>query len=368
MRLLALLLLLWSSHALSHRPSDAFLDLEVDGAIVSGHWQLALRDLPVLLEVDRNKDQQLSWGELEGSQAELISLLSSRLRLQGDGKACPMLFTDLLVNERLDGPYAWIRVEARCPEPVENLEVQYSLLFERDPSHRGLLSLRAGEYGHAAAFGPDNQTQSFALRELDGLGVLIAFFKEGVHHIWIGLDHILFLLALLLPCVLIYRDSGWVPQPALKPVLWRVTGIVTAFTVAHSITLALAAWKLVVLPSALVESVIALSVMVAALNNVRPRFVHGRWGLAFAFGLIHGFGFASVMSEVTLPQQTSIAALAGFNLGVEIGQLLIVFLAIGLAFPIRHTAFYRIAILQLGSIAVALIAAVWLAQRSGLVA
>jgi len=134
--------------------------------------------------------------------------------------------------------------------------------------------------------------------------------------------------------------------------------------VAHSITLSLAALGVVSLPSRLVESAIAASVVLAALNNVRPVVYGGRWVLAFAFGLIHGFGFASVLTDLGLPQGSLLLALVAFNVGVEVGQLAIVAVFLPIAYALRDTRFYRHAILTGGSVLVAVLAALWLVERA----
>jgi len=133
--------------------------------------------------------------------------------------------------------------------------------------------------------------------------------------------------------------------------------------VAHSITLSLAALGIVALPSRLVESAIAASVVVAALNNLKPVVEGRRWLVAFGFGLIHGFGFASVLTELGLPRDTLVLALVGFNLGVECGQLAIVALFLPLAYSLRASRFYRRTVMLGGSLAIAGIAGIWLAER-----
>ena len=140
--------------------------------------------------------------------------------------------------------------------------------------------------------------------------------------------------------------------------------VVTAFTVAHSITLSLAALGVVSLPSRWVESAIALSVVLAALNNIRPVVYGKRWVIAFCFGLIHGFGFASVLADLGLPQESLLIALVAFNLGVELGQLVIVGVFLPIAFTLRATAFYQRVLVVYGSAAIALIASLWLVQRA----
>jgi hypothetical protein len=185
-----------------------------------------------------------------------------------------------------------------------------------------------------------------------------------VWHIWIGIDHILFLLSLLLPAVLIGSARGWAPAERFAPAFWDVFKIVTSFTVAHSITLSLAALSVISLPTRLTETAIALSVFLAALNNIWP-VVHGRrWMVAFGFGLIHGFGFASVLTDLGLPQDALLTALVGFNLGVEAGQLAIVSVFLPVAYGMRRTVLYRKIIFIGGSAIIALVAAAWMAERA----
>ena len=140
--------------------------------------------------------------------------------------------------------------------------------------------------------------------------------------------------------------------------------IVTAFTVAHSITLTLATLEVVSLPSRWVEATIAASVVLAALNNLRPVFRGRRWTMAFGFGLVHGFGFASVLADLGLPRDALALALVGFNLGVEAGQLAIVAAFLPLAFALRRSVFYRRVVLWGGSLAIAAIAAAWFVERA----
>ena len=190
--------------------------------------------------------------------------------------------------------------------------------------------------------------------------------REGVWHIWIGLDHILFLLSLLLPSVLVWQAAKqkWHAVDRFGEAFVDVLKVVTAFTIAHSITLSLAALGVVDLPSRWVESVIAASIVVAALNNLWPRVVGRLWMVAFGFGLVHGFGFASVLADLGLPQDALVIALVGFNIGVELGQLAIVIVFLPLAFALRRTALYRRWVMVGGSAVIALLAAVWFVERA----
>jgi hypothetical protein len=190
------------------------------------------------------------------------------------------------------------------------------------------------------------------------------YLKTGVWHIWSGIDHLLFLLSLLLPAVLKRRNHQWEAVPLAKPAFVNILKVVTAFTVAHSITLSLAAFDVVRLPSRLTESVIAASIIVAALNNIFPKVTEGRWRIAFAFGLLHGFGFASVLADMGLPPGARVVSLVAFNLGVELGQLAVVLAVMPLAYTVRASTFYRRTVMQWGSSAIAGLALVWLVQRA----
>jgi hypothetical protein len=187
--------------------------------------------------------------------------------------------------------------------------------------------------------------------------------QTGVWHIWSGIDHLLFLLSLLLPAVLKRQGRQWEAVPFAKPAFINILKVVTAFTLAHSITLSLAAFDVVRLPSRLTESIIAASIIVAALNNIAPHVTEGRWRIAFAFGLLHGFGFASVLSDMGLPPGARVVSLVAFNLGVEIGQLAVVLAIMPLAYAMRASVFYRRTVMQWGSSAIATLALVWFVQR-----
>ncbi|MGQ0697992.1 MAG: HupE/UreJ family protein [Panacagrimonas sp.] len=368
MRWLPGLLLLWSATASAHRPSDAYLTLVVEQDRMLGQWEIALRDVAALVPLDTNADRQLSWGELRGAQAQLSQVLVDSLHLQGDKNACQVTITDLLVNDRIDGRYAWFAVQIQCAETPRALDIDYRLLSALDPTHRGILVLSADAATHSAVLDPNAGPRHFELKKPSAWTAFRDYLKEGIWHIWIGYDHILFLLALLLPAVLRYEHGRWSGVPRLMPALKNVVTVVTAFTLAHSVTLTLAALGWVRLPGMLVETAIAVSVLLAALNNLRPVVQDARWVVAFGFGLIHGFGFASVLGELGLPEGARLVALVAFNLGVEVGQLAIVAVAVPIFFALRNTGFYRSGVRIAGSSVVAALAALWIAQRTGLLA
>ncbi len=382
-RLLKPLALLWllalASTAQAHKPSDSYLTLSVDRAEITGRWDIALRDLDFALTLDADGDGAITWGEVRQRHGDIAAYAAARLKLSADGTPCTLQFSTQLVDEHTDGAYTVLPLRAACGAAapagaIKNLALHYTLFADLDPQHRGLLKLASQGQTRTAILGPQAAQQSFTLAEIGALQQFTAYLRDGVWHIWIGFDHILFLVSLLLPAVGLWGlQSGagahppaarlWQPVPRFSVAFWDVLRIVTAFTVAHSITLSLAVLGVVTLPSRLVESAIAASVVLAALNNVWPLVRGRRWVVAFLFGLVHGFGFASVLADLGLPQGALALALVGFNVGVELGQLAIVLVFLPLAYALRRTAFYRRVVLLGGSLLTAALAAVWLAER-----
>jgi len=366
MRLLSLLalLLFLPGAAQAHKPSDSYLALRADGDRITGQWDIALRDLEYAIGLDTDGDGAITWGELRAGHAAIESYALTRLKLTQAGRECSKQATGHLVDTHSDGAYAVLAFEAECAAGADaGVEVEYSLFFDLDPTHRGLLRWEAAGRTVTAVLGPDSAKFRPATEAASPLSQFLSYGKEGVWHIWIGIDHVLFVVSLLLPAVYVPARRGWAPVERFMPAFWDVVKVVTAFTVAHSITLSLAALAIISLPARLTETAIAFSVMLAALNNIWP-VVHGRrWIVAFGFGLIHGFGFASVLADLGLPQDALLLALVGFNLGVEAGQLLIVAALVPLAYAVRRSGFYRQVIFVPGSAVIALVALGWMIER-----
>jgi hypothetical protein len=358
--LLAALALLGAAPAQAHKPSDSYLLLEVSGRQVSGQWDIALRDLDFALGLDADGDGNLTWDEIRRRHAAIAAYALARLELAtGDGP-CTLAAGEQLVDRHTDGAYSVLRFDAICPGPVAALTVAYRLFADIDPQHRGLARVVHGAHTVAAIFGPDHARQTLQLQAPGHIAQLADYAREGVWHIWIGFDHILFLLSLLLPAVLV--PSAPTAQ-ALKIASIDVLKVVTAFTLAHSLTLTLASLHLLALPARWVESAIAASVAAAAMNNLVPLFRGHRPAVAFAFGLVHGMGFAGVLADLGLPRSSLALSLFGFNAGVELGQLAIVAAFLPLAFLLRSTRLYRW-ILRTGSALIVVVALLWLVERA----
>jgi hypothetical protein len=363
-RRLLLFILLLGAHVgvWAHKASDSYLVIDAQGAAVVAQWDIALRDIDFAIGLDGDGNGEITWGELRSRQAALAAWALSRLEVHRGGP-CPLTLGALQVDTHTDGGYAVLQLAGTCPASSGDLRLGYRLLFELDSLHRGLLRLNLDGTTHTTVLSPTSGEPRFGPEAVSRLAQFRQYLLEGIWHIWIGFDHILFLLALLLPAVLVHADRRW-QGVARFGAAWReVLWVVTSFTAAHSITLSLAALEVIALPSRLVESAIALSVMLAAANNLYPVVAQRRWVVAFGFGLIHGFGFASVLTELGLPADALLLSLVGFNLGVEVGQLAIVAGFLPLAYALRHTAFYRRGVFVWGSLLTLLVATIWLVER-----
>lgn len=369
-RVLVLFFCMTAFHCHAHKLSDAYLQLESTNGTLAGQWDIALRDLEDAIGLDENGDHAITWGEVRARHDLIANYALQHLKVAAAGHAVELHPENQLIDEHSDGAYLVLRFHGELPADLKKLSIRYDLMFDIDPQHRGLLQLRQGDHVQTAVFSPEKSEQTLNLTTPSSFHQFSTFVQEGVHHIWIGIDHILFLLALLLPAVF-WRSEDETGETApekniglFRPSMRRVIKLVTAFTIAHSLTLSLATFNLVSLPSRLVESIIAASVVVVAVNNLWPFFRDRATWVVFVFGLVHGFGFASVLRDLGLPPGSMALSLFGFNLGVEMGQLTVVALFLPVAFLLRDTRFYRQFVFIGGSAVIALVASGWLAERA----
>jgi hypothetical protein len=352
--LLIATLLAWAP-AGAHKASDAYLQLDAGEPGLALRWDIALRDLDAAIALDADDDGRLTWGEVRAAWPRIDAYALPRLQIDG----CPLRIVGRSLERRGDGAYAALQLASDCVVASALPTIRYSLLREVDPTHRGIA--RIGRAGQASVVRLLEPSELVAMPSADHL----EFLRDGVRHILTGYDHVLFLLCLLLPAVMRRMPGGgWQPVERLSQAVLPVVGIVSAFTLAHSITLGLAAAKLVSLPAALIEPAIAVTIVLAALDNIRPVFPVRRVVVTFCFGLIHGFGFAGVLGELNLPASQFAWALLEFNLGLELGQLAIVVLATAVLFALRARPAYRPIVVRGGSLVAIGVGVLWLVERT----
>ena len=360
--------------AAAHKSGESYVYLDVFDSTIEGELHYPVEELNDVLGVNipNDPDEALDWA---GTNAGLILDYSAdHFAMAGvDGSEWPIVYGELDSLDGRDGAYliATFEVDQEFAESPRQFVVTYDAIVHARSDRAALLAIAtdfgSGTFKNEAdmllRFSADNPTQTVDLGDTSFWKGMTAVIDLGVEHIRIGADHILFIVALVLPSVLVFsRGPGWEPSPRVGSSLWRVLKIVTMFTVAHSITLTLGGLGIIELPSALVESVIAISIILAALHNIRPVLVNREWIIAFGFGLIHGFGFAGLLADLGLTQSRRLVSLFGFNLGIEIGQAVIILLVFPALYLARRTKAYLPA-MYAGSVLLILVAAVWALER-----
>ena len=350
----------------AHKSSDSYLQIDAGKTGTTLRWDIALRDLDAALDLDADEDGKLTWAEVKTAWPRVQDYALARLQVDG----CALRVIDRALERRNDGAYAVMFLASDCVLSAAPV-MRYSLFREVDPTHRGIARVqRAGEplallmLDPTQAVAASSPTAENVALDEPALSSRWEFLRDGIRHILTGYDHVLFLLCLLLPSVMRRTPEGWRPVERLSQAVLPVVGIVSAFTVAHSITLALAATKVVSLSPAFIEPAIAVTIILAALDNVWPIFPVRRVVVTFFFGLIHGFGFAGVLAELNLPTSAFVWALLQFNVGLELGQLLIVVCVTALLFLLRQRPRYRSWVIRGGSFAAILVGVLWLIERT----
>ena len=392
-----MLVALCAGSAQAHKGSDAYLSVQPLPATDTLVFDLsiALKDLDLLVAIDANADARITWGEVQASTPALLTLLHQTARLEaGDATsagvagsaACQLPWRFDTLERRSDGTYVKLTAQARCPHDAA-LALRYTLLKEVDTNHRLIVTGRLDGHDllttasplqpqaialrHAAAAQQTHERSAATATHADAprsaWRTLWDYLSLGLHHLLEGYDHLAFLLALVLPLRL-WLGKGAGPTLAPGPVAergawWALLRTITAFTVGHSITLMLATFGYTEASPTWVEPLIAASIGFTALLNLYPlRGLRTEW-LALGFGMVHGFGFAGLLQEAAAPAGLLPWALAGFNLGVEAGQLLAVSGWVLLSQTLLRRDWYPRVVVRGGSLGLTALAMFWFWQR-----
>ena len=350
-------LLLLAAPAFAHPLDDSRIAIAVDGTRLDVRWEISLRDLDAVVDLDRNRDNRISADEHAAGRSAIEAYVRPHLRIDADGQACIANgAVAQIFAERDGGSFVTLRYGATCAQRPGRLDIGFDLFAREHIPPRAFINVVADDRRWSAALAESQKTFSIDLSDSGAVG-FASFFVSGVMHMLEGIDHLLFLGVLLLPLMLAAdRNVGRRLIEAAK--------ILTAFTLAHGLTLWLAALGLVDVPARLVESVIALSIAATAIDNVRPFLGRRRWLVAFGFGLVHGLGFASALGPLNLPPVDLALSLLAFNLGLEAAQLGVAMVVLPLGYLAGSAAAARRALLPLGSAAAGLVALLWFAERA----
>ena len=360
-------------NALAHAQGEDYVFVTFLDSSIEGHFEIHFDDLQgkLGLAVDPRQDEALK--DVTATAPRVQAYIEENFRVGPQGGApFPFEFIRQDVIVLPQGTFAQYYFRLRTGPLPDRLDIHHSMFFEDDRLHRGLVLVEynaktettyPGDYT-AMVFSPTNRDQTLDLTDIPSLMGPREMIPQGIRHIWIGIDHVFFLLALMLSTVLVRDDGKWKPLDRFPRALWNLLKIVTVFTIAHSVTLLLAALDFIALPSRLVESVIALSIILVAANNIFGTVRDGSLLIVLGLGLFHGLGFASVMGHLPFRMVDLLRVVIGFNVGVELGQAAIVAVIFPILFWLRKTWLYQPYILQGVSAVLILISGWWFVQRA----
>ncbi len=370
----SLLASLLGINAFAHKASDAYLMLQqaTPLAPMEAKLAMALRDVDRVFDtLDANNDRALSFAEVKAALPAIERWAGTGVTLRCDAQEAPLAWRYEGLEQRSDGVFIRLAASYSPCDRLKSISLRYTLMQEIDADHRAVVSWAWAGSGAAqsqgsAAIKPADAWQSLQANTAQNTDVcstawatLKSFIVLGIGHIGGGADHIAFIICLVLTLALTLARE------------WKALLItVTAFTLGHSITLISATLGWVGSPS-WVEPVIALSIAIsAAFNLIKQRFFDLQSpaisaGIAALFGLVHGLGFSGAMTEAQLPEGALLWALAGFNIGVEIGQLLIIAAWSVVYWALHRWAKYQRWIVQGGSVALIVLGLYWFLERLG---
>ncbi len=336
---------LFSTAAWAHEDSLSFWMVQMQGERAESQILVSLLDLNFIPEWDANQDGNLEYEEVSAQRDRIAQRLVGHFRLFNGQEEGRVEIADFRI---LSSGELELSVRHQFSQPILDLRLESTFHELTDIRHRTFCRLDyGGQMEHYLLDAREPSRQVAVLQGWDGLTHRMGrFLRLGVEHIFTGYDHIAFLVGLII----------------LGGSLGSLAGIVTSFTLAHSITLILATLNLVVLPDRFVEAAIALSICYIALENILVREIRFRWAISFFFGLVHGFGFSNILRSMQLPRQGLMTSLLSFNLGVEVGQILIIAALFPLIMYVRRRQWHRSAVKLTSSLILGL-GAFWLVQR-----
>ncbi|MGB7086565.1 MAG: HupE/UreJ family protein [Phormidesmis sp.] len=361
--LLCLLYSGWTQSAIAHSSGQSYLYFQIAEESVSAHVAAPLQDLNELLALELPAERVTN-AELAPALEKIRSYVEPHVDVQCPPQNCELTFTGRTsLNNTESGQFLQLYYDIGGYEQMpEALQVSYDVILADKPEFTNLMLVdnnwQTGTFDEEA-----NVVATYSKAgEVKTLDLTSGSFLQGFLALE-GIDHVLFLVALLLPSVVRRENGRWQPVGKFSTSFVHILKIATAFTVAHSITLGLATLQIVDLPSRWVESIIAVSIGLAALDIFYPIFRRRIWLVIFVFGLFHGFGFASVLADLGVTSQHAVLSLLAFNLGVELGQLVIIAVVFPVLYLLRKQLFYSRFVLKTGGMLLGVMSLYWLIER-----
>ena len=369
--LLGLLTALGADAARAHRLGDSYLYLQVYEDSVSGRFEIALTDLNPALGLS-GTDGEITPENLDRRIGFLRRYYLERVTIS-DARG------PLSIDFRTDEPPRTVAGFVQLPFDLggldavpESLVFEYSVLFDEEPDHRGFVLVEhnwatgtfANENRISLVFSPTSRRQELDLTSSGRLRGFVALAGLGAEHMLLGVDHLMFLLALLLPVALGREGRKWLPHERFAPTLRNAATIFTALAAAHIAALGLAALDLVRLPDLLVETLIALSVALAAIHLLLPLLRRQVWWSLFGLGLFHGFGFAAALLGLGAVEEHLGLSVLAFGLGIAAAQLLVPLVLVPVLFLVRRLTLYARVALPAAAVAMILVSGVWTIERA----
>jgi hypothetical protein len=367
----AALAALAAAEAGAHMAGQSYLYLQVYPDRVAGRFELPLEEWNAA-HGRAGTDRAITDENLDAHVALLQDYYRQHVTISAGEGPLEIRFTG---HSLLDARGGYVRLPFELPglsRAPERMTFDYSVLFDEDPGHRGFLIVEhnyatgtfANESGFSLVFSPGSRRQELDLTTSGWLRGVLALVRLGAEHVLLGLDHLFFLVALLLPVALRREGGAWQPLENARPAVRRALEILAALAASHALALALAALVHLHLPEALVETGIAASTTLAAANVFFPLF-RGRDGwFIFGLGLFHGLGLAGGLAELgALGEHRWLSTLA-FLLGVVLAQVLVAAVVLAALLLVRRTVLYRRALLPLAAAGMILVSGVWVVERA----
>jgi hypothetical protein len=364
------LLVALPSTVAAHVIGQSYLYLQVTETDLTGRFEIALEDLNPALGLS-GTPREITAGNVREHLAFLRDYVSRHIVISADG--IPLDITFLETDQPVGAGYVRLPIDISGYETVpEQITFEYSILFDEDPTHQGFVLIEsnwatgtfANEAGISLVFLPVGRSDTLDLTTKGRWTGFVAVIRLGMDSFWEGLDHVLFLIALLIPAVMKREDGRWQPVERFGSAGRSVLKLLASFAVGYGIALLLAAPGVVALPARLWEIGIAVSVAVAALNILVP-VLHGRlWLVVLGFGLFHGFGFAAAMAKAGVTEEFLWLSLLAFAIGLEISQLVLAAILVPALFLFRRLWLYPRLFMPASALFILAVSLAWLAERS----